>query len=429
MQLLWAGLYGDNCIGDIDNSVNWEEVYQILGKNGLLPMVYPVIAKNKDILKVPDILMTPWKKYALYCSVSEGAKKHAIQRIVEGAHLKNLTLVIFKGCVIAEAYPQPSLRTSCDTDILVYENELAAAMQFLQELGYASLENGEKKKVFNFYSEELDHKIELHTCLWEDLSGPIADILIKMKLDQKESLIQVMACDVLINTLGYTQHLIFQMFHIIKHFSIEGVTAKYLVDITVYINKYFDKIDLNRFWNSMEMLGYSTFCMVFFELCYSYLNLNSEIFNNRERYMIVGMDDLLIDIINVGRIFDKPVTNWQVMPMMMPYLSGQKNIDQNQFKYAFHRLFPSPSEISDVYAYAKKNMLLLPIAWVHRGIKYFAKKEEEEKDGECLYDKSEKKEVFDHKIKLMRTLGLFTENTKPKKQDKRMLTNFVNITK
>lgn len=408
MQLIWSALHGENGVADIDNSINWDEVYPILRNNGLLSMVYPVIAKNKDILKVPEILMTPWEKIALYCTVSEGKKKYAIRKIVECAQLKKLTLIIFKGCVIADAYPQPNLRSSCDTDILVYENEFVSAMQLLQELGYASLENGEKKKVYNLYSKEFDHKIELHLCLWEDLSGPIADKLMKLNLDHKESLIQVMLCNVLINTLGYTEHLIFQMFHIIKHFSIEGVTAKYLVDITVYSNKYIDKIDLDRFWNSMELLGYSTFCMVFFEVCNTYLDLNAKIFNNHERYLVVGMDDLLLDIINIGKIFDKQVTNWQVMPMMMPYLSGQKKIYRDKWKRIQHKLFPSPDELSDNYEYAKRNTLLLPIAWIQRLKAYFSKKEE--KVSEHLYDKTEKKELLDHKIKLMDTLGLFTEN-------------------
>jgi hypothetical protein len=159
----------------------------------------------------------------------------------------------------------------------------------------------------------------------------------------------------------------------------------------------------------MEVLGYSTFCMVFYEVCNSYLDLNPEIFNYRERYRVVGMEDLLLDIINVGKIYDKQVSCWQIMPMMLPYLSGHKKIYQNKWKHFLHKLFPSPGEMSDAYAYAKKNTLFLPIAWIQRVIVHFTKREDTV--GEYLYDKSEKKEVFDHKIKLMRTLGLFSDNT------------------
>ena len=92
-------------------------------------------------------------------------------------------------------------------------------------------------------------------------------VLEKCKLTDTASFVELTACGIDVVTLGFTEHLIFQMFHIIKHFVVQGVGFRYFMDITLYINHYIKELDLQRFWNSMEELGYDKFCDVFFWCC------------------------------------------------------------------------------------------------------------------------------------------------------------------
>ena len=72
-------------------------------------------------------------------------------------------------------------------------------------------------------------------------------------------------------------------------------------------------------------------------------------------------------------------------------------------------MFPSSKVLPEEYAYAKKVRILLPIAWVHKGINFLKKRSKSKED---WYSASEKLEIAEHRLKLMKQQNLAVDKKK-----------------
>ncbi|MDO5292496.1 MAG: nucleotidyltransferase family protein [bacterium] len=382
---------------------DWMEVLQLAVRNKLLEVMFPVIDQIYQKNLIPDEVYANWNSITKISTIYQYRHYYAIRQVIAACKGKDILPILFKGCVLAEQYPKYVLRSSSDTDIYVYDCDRKKMEEVFKELGYDYLEEESKHKVQVFKSKELNHIIELHTCLWEDYSGPKMTLLENMNLTSRDSLITITACGIELTTLGHTEHLIYQMFHIIKHFSIEGISIRYLLDITLFIHKYHNQIDFERFWDCMEKLQYTKFTQTLFWICIKYFDLNKDVFLGQKITEPDNVEDLLKDLLAVGISFDDCSAQWQILGIMTPYLVGEESYSKSKLTRKLKVLFPSNKALSEDYAYAKRHRILVPIAWIHRDIKFIIKRHQNKKD---WYDASDKLKIAEHRISLMNDLGL-----------------------
>jgi len=383
--------------------VDWQRVYEIAYDNMLLPLLYDPVQKLAEIYKIPEELLAYWKKIALESMLSEYEKYRALRQLLGLAKEQNITCILFKGCVLADMYPKYAVRVSSDTDIFIYQRDKDKVIKLFESLGYRKDEQSSKELVYVYRLDVMRHKVELHLSLWEDYKGSKIDLIENMNLTKEESLIKINACGMEITTLGYEEHLIFQMFHIIKHFSLQGVSIRYLIDVTLYVKRCKDYINFEYFWNKMEILNYDKFCENFFSICVQYLDMSPEILEGREIRVIPDTEKFLRDMINVGSIFDKKTTEWQLLSIMSPYFSGGHDIPKSKFGRQIKILFPASKDLPNEYAYARKYKIFLPIAWIHKYCCFFIKWHKHKGD---WYDAKEKFIITEHRLSLMKSLGL-----------------------
>lgn len=98
-----------------------------------------------------------------------------IRQVLEKAKECGVQLIVFKGCVLANLYPEYVRRYSCDTDLFVYREQKEQALDLLLELGYLINEQHSNAEVTVLVREQTQHVIELHICLWEDYEGKRLD--------------------------------------------------------------------------------------------------------------------------------------------------------------------------------------------------------------------------------------------------------------
>lgn len=335
--------------------------------------------------------------------IYEGERYKCIRKVVSLAKENNITFVLFKGCVLADLYPQYMQRTSCDTDIFVYEEDKQKALKLLTDAGYDIIDESSKDKVTVLEYEKAHHVIELHTCLWEDYEGRRLDILESMGLTDRNKLIQLQVCGFEATTLDYEDHLLYQLFHIIKHFSLEGVGVKYLSDITLYVDKYGKYIDYNDLWRKLESLGYEKFSHYLFAVCIEFLGMNGEILEGRNMEMGSELMDFMLDLFRSGSVFEGHYDSWQIMGMMTPYFVGEKKGPKSKLGRKIAVIFPRAKDLQDCFGYAKKNPILLPIAWIHRAVKYCVRYH---KNSDKWYNTGEKLDIAEYRINLMDKMGL-----------------------
>lgn len=103
-------------------------------------------------------------------------RSYALERVCEALENAGIAYIPLKGSVIKDFYPEPWMRTGCDIDILVHEEELRKAADALtSSLGYK--EEGKGKHDIQILSTENVY-IELHFSLLEEEASPkIARVL------------------------------------------------------------------------------------------------------------------------------------------------------------------------------------------------------------------------------------------------------------
>lgn len=409
-SLLKDSIYRLNSSDVSDLDVNWEQIYQLAYRNSLDSIMFQSINQCcKD--KVPDTQLKQWKTQMIEKTLHESKKYFAIKDILAEAQKEGIKMVFFKGCILAHLYPQCLHRYSSDTDIFVYERDREKAILIIERLGYNKNEDHSKENVLVYVNNENLHVIELHFCLWEDYTGRKMKLLNDMDLTNEETLITVKVCNISFVTMGLEEHLVYQMFHIIKHFSLQSVGLRYLVDITLYINQYNDRIDIESFWNNMKKLGYATFCYAFFEICIEMLGMNRNIIEKVSAVKKTDPNSLLKDMINpVGGVGDNKMA-WQMVGLIKPYLEGEETVSDSKLMRLLRILFQSRKALPDKCNYAKQYPVLLPIAWLHKIFgwilryieHYLGRKSRLEGD---LYGAGEKLATAEYRLSLMKDLGL-----------------------
>lgn len=376
--------------------IDWNKVYAIAYRNKLIPFLLEEINRIAEVQPVDAIVLEKWRQVTLQCSVMEYKKKYILKRILAEATKYKVSLIVFKGPVLANIYPNYALRSSSDTDILIQESEKDTIFAILESLGYQPVLDSEEN-VYSFSNAVYFHNIELHTTLFGEHKGPKIDVLLEMDLTNKETLQEIDACGLMITTLGYTEHLIYLMFHMIKHFTLEGITIRYLVDIVLYSNTYIEDINWNVFWDAMRKLEYEQCCLTFFSVGVKYLGLNRSVLQHRSRKADSIIELLVKDIIHEGD--QSARQTFQIWGMMQPYLVGYRKERHSKLSYYAHFLSANANE----YAYAKKNPILLPVCWIHKLGKYMITGNWK---SEKIYSPREKVNMAETRLEILEKVGL-----------------------
>lgn len=403
LKIVNEAMYPNDEINDSYGEVDFDALFRVARNNCMEAFVFTVVQKLSKDYSIPNNLVDFWKIAAMTCQMHEFEKYRILRTLLKEAEKQDIKLVIFKGCIIADLYPNYSYRFSSDTDIFVYESDIEKTLNLFKSMGFKKEEQYSKSKVCTYVYPDFDYVIELHYSLFEDYEGVKIKRLNNLDLTKEDTLITIQVCGVEVTTLGYEEHLIYQMFHIIKHFSLQGVGVRYLVDITYFINKYIEKIDIESFWRKIDYLDYTTFCRMFFKICIDYFGMDQTIMSKRGVVEKEGISEFLLDIINVGAIYDEKDAAWQILGIMTPYFTGEDKIPNTNLGIKMKVLFPSSKALPNNYAYAKKCKLLLPVAWVHKYINFLVKRHSHKDD---WYEAGEKLAVAQHRLKLMKSLGL-----------------------
>lgn len=292
-----------------------KECYHYAKVNKLLPFLVSVV--DKYPCEDDENYKKQWKEEALQAILREYRKIPLVKALVEEAEKEGIKLVFFKGYILAGLYHDFSIRQSGDTDIYVSKEDKEGAIKLLERNGYRRERKLDKEQVLTYCyyeGEECFHKIELHFSLYEDMEGEQIEKLTELDLTDQNKLVKINCCNMEIYSMGHREHLIYQMFHMIKHFIYQGISVRYCLDITWFLEKYGNEIDMKSFWCSMEYLGYKRFSQVFMSLCTKYFHLDPVIYGEQNYIETEEIDRLLQDLVSFGaREYGKDVAHYYVI--------------------------------------------------------------------------------------------------------------------
>lgn len=298
-----------------------------------------------------------------------------IRRTLEEAEIPFLPL---KGSVIRKYYPEPWMRTSCDIDVLVHEEDLEKAVDALVEaLGYKN--EGKSSHDVTLVAENGIH-IELHYDLIEEVRYPNVVKLLSRVWEYAEPM----------NGAGYWHRLKDEMFylyhcaHMAKHFENGGCGIRPFTDLWILDNRIpNDQTVRDQLLEQGGLLPLAIACR----------NLSKVWFDHAEHDKTT---EKMQDYILFGGVYGT----------LDNRVAVQQNKKGGKVQYALSRIFLKYDVIKFHYPILQKHRWLTPIMEVRRWFKLLFKGHVKSSLRELSINQSMSQEKITQTAELLSELGL-----------------------
>lgn len=171
---------------------------------------------------------------------------------------EKLAFIPLKGAVIRAFYPEPWMRTSCDIDVLVHEQDLDRAEKLLVEkLGFTSKGKRNYHDISLYLGEDVH--LELHFNIKENTDN--IDVLLEKVWDYASPKSEGSYEYVLTNEFLLFQHVA----HMFYHVAAGGCSIRYFLDLHLLKNRL--EFDGNVLFTMLENCGIKRFYDECIKLC------------------------------------------------------------------------------------------------------------------------------------------------------------------
>ncbi|MCD7723421.1 MAG: nucleotidyltransferase family protein [Clostridiales bacterium] len=231
--------YANTLAPKAEKNIEWKEIFSLAEKHA----VTPVIAK--EIKLIQREYRPAGNNLALFNLAYESAngsyyqKLEALSSMVSALSAAKIPHLIVKGAVLCNLYPEPELRTSSDTDVVLRSSDYFNAIDILRKKGFKVdfLSNNTASLYLKNEAFELTNELEsinIQSKIY--FSTPFDDISEQSGYTYK---------------LRPVYHLLYVITHIAHHLKIGGSSVRMVMDIDVIIRNY-PQINMPKFINLCE---------------------------------------------------------------------------------------------------------------------------------------------------------------------------------
>lgn len=373
LKLVAAGACGYSA-KEIPIDINWEKIEEMARAHGVLPFVGYAL-KISDAILCPDEIRIRVISDMRQTAFSNNGWKSMTLKLIDEMRREGIPAILIKGYALASCYAAPDCRLSGDTDLMIPAEYEKKACKFMEAKGFHV-----KPRWKHWHHTTCEHPIlgcvELHVQLYDEFvediwfknidgNNFICEKPVLEKIDEFEYL-----------TLAPTDHLLFLMLHLVKHFIMAGMSLRMMMDVTLYYLKNASYIDEKRIWTAIESLGFGSLVQNILGAIIQYSTINPEQIKGYDEEKALYVDLLLDDLEKGGwlgsnnkREREESGQEYNKQKIMKEkgkkafylYMIGRK------FGRMFFALFPSYKVLAKQYPFILKMPFLVPIAW----IKYF----------------------------------------------------------
>jgi hypothetical protein len=124
---------------DPDSCRNWTDLHwDIIRTHGLAPWFFKSFS-NHPTIRFPEELKERLRKDYMISLLSSVSREMSLKEILEALNKEGVFPVLIKGAYIGDfIYGDPALRTMCDIDLLISEEDFEVSASILKVLGYES---------------------------------------------------------------------------------------------------------------------------------------------------------------------------------------------------------------------------------------------------------------------------------------------------
>ncbi len=377
---------------------------------GVWPFVLTSLQKLKDEGKLPD-----WEeelkrnKMEILFAVMNYTQRHTLMlekiRCLEQA---GIPVCVLKGDSLAVLYAQPECRISGDVDIYIPRYMEKQACMLLKNEGFELYTRAKGLPHVKADHPQAGH-LEMHVMLYDDVSeeqwflegDSITEPFGKFRSEYGE-----------FSQLGATDGALFVFFHFVKHFLYSGGGIKQLTDVLMYFSAYKETINQKRVERKMAEAKCTRLFATMVGVGVKYLGFCKDDFEAVETDEAL-IDRLMEDLYERGGFMREADSDGIIFVPYVKEILKSKGIEGNEYFAKKQKektrslFFPGRKTMEENYPYVKKSPLFLPIAWIHRGFRFFISKLFGKNRNQGIYRDVEKsKEIQEKRTTLAKDLQM-----------------------
>ena len=399
LTLLEAALH-EKAPEALSASIDWPEVYALARQHRVGGLLLDTVL-NLDA-PPPEAIVGPWQEHAMVTLMQQIQFVDLLHTVLTAFDQASLKAIVIKGVALKLLYPNPDMRTMSDADLLVAPEAFLRSQALLQAQGFIRNEQDSTDAVY-VCDHPVGLRIELHQRLFDKkqqgfLSKLDENVLFDMAKAERMAVYGGEAW-----VYPPTEHALFMLLHMAKHMIVTGFGLRQVSDFLLFVERYDARMDWAAFWQTCKTLSLERFASSLLTLCHLRLGLPE---GQWRRTLPVAMDReaaelLLTDLLEAG-VFGKS-SQERTRSAAVVYRSFDSEAGNQDSKAGRLRraIFVQPSELKPPYLYAKRHPMLLPIAWVHRLLRFFFQGQ-----GNARLEAAEGMRIADERLALLEKLGM-----------------------
>lgn len=350
----------------------WKKLFRLADAQHVLPMVYEAVYRCPAAAKNPEFMQENVKK--VIKSVGRQTRKTSkFLELYENMRNAGANPLVVKGLICRSLYPLPEHRSSVDEDVFVRESDFDICHKEILKYGLQPLEeskDGIQEDELAFADKKSKLYIELHRRLFS-LDSELDNDINRYFDSAHDRAVEEVIEGVPVLTMGYTDHLLFLLLHVFKHFLFSGFGIRLVCDIILFANAYGKEIDWDYVMKCCRESNADKLAIALFQIGEKYLTFDPEkaCYPSEWREEVIDEKPLLKDMLQSGvvggssnsRIHSSNIT-------LRAMRSSREGKESNGM--SVRMLFPTRAYMQKDYAYLERFPVLLPVAWASRIVKY-----------------------------------------------------------
>ena len=394
IDLLSNSIRNEVCKKKYDN-VDWNELINLSRKHKIEGLIYSALNKAELLENIDEDKVKDLKKEVFFTGVTQISNMSKLEKVFNEFSKENVPVIVLKGLVVREYYPQPEQRSMSDADIFVKAKDLNKSKKILIDLGYTEIDAEASHHIK--YIKSGYPMIELH---WHVMKRDgFSDELDLFEDDIWDRTIEVKVKGAKVLSLGYEDLALHLCMHMAAHLAASGFGVRQIVDLVLLVEKKGHLIDWTLFINKAEEFGFKKFIIIMFKICNILFSMDIP-----KEMAVYKIDDEEMFESLISTIFDGGVYGKKDMAsnfanqVAFNYKGKDSNATIGAIRRYFRFIFPSIETMSDKYSYARKIRILTPIAWIHHLFSGIFRKEYNFTDKIRFLTKGAKESVEKNKI-------------------------------
>ena len=394
IDLLSNSIRNEVCKKKYDN-VDWNELMNLSRKHKIEGLIYFALNKSRLLENIDEDKVKDLKKEVFFTGVTQISNMSKLEKVFNEFSKENVPVIVLKGLVVREYYPQPEQRSMSDADIFVKAKDINKSKKILIDLGYTEIDAEASHHIK--YIKSGYPMIELH---WHVMKRDgFSNELDLFEDDIWDRTIEVKVKGAKVLSLGYEDLALHLCMHMAAHLAASGFGVRQIADLVLLVEKKGHLIDWTLFINKAEEFGFKKFIIIMFKICNILFSMDIP-----KEMAVYKIDDEEMFESLISTIFDGGVYGKKDMAsnfanqVAFNYKGKDSNATIGAIRRYFRFIFPSIETMSDKYSYARKIRILTPIAWIHHLFSGIFRKEYNFTDKIRFLTKGAKESVEKNKI-------------------------------